>query len=324
MNYELLSNGARKVLDCGNLQKGENLVILTDIKQPISISLALFEAANEIEANPIIINMNPVAPAGDLLEPINAALKAADLIITPTSTSLYHSKGIREAYSEPNLARVIALSEITEDALINGGMMADFKGLKPLVEKLATYYDKGETIRYQTPAGTDLKASISRRAAYWISGVADKPGMLLALPTTEVYIAPVEDTVEGTIIVDASCSGGVGLVDEPIILTVEKGKIVKIEGGLAAAKLRNKLADVNSPLAYQIAEFGLGLNPECRVIGTTEDEGRYGTCHIGIGSNVGFGGVNNVPIHLDVIMWKPTVTIDNEIIFKDGETLVQP
>lgn len=324
MEYTKLLEGARKVLDCGDLKEGEDLVILTDTNQHISIALALFEIGKELNANPVLITMSPVPPAGDLLEPINAALSKADLIITPTSTSLYHSKGIREAYSLPNHARVIALSEITEDALCNGGMTADFKGLKPLVEKLAEYYENGNSIRYTTPAGTDLKASIKGRAAYWISGVADKQGMLLALPTTEVYIAPVEDTVEGTIIVDASCSGGIGLVDKPVIITVEKGKIVNIEGGVSAQMLSRKLAEQNDPNAYQIAEFGLGLNPECRVIGTTEDEGKYGTCHIGIGSNVGFGGVNNVPIHLDVIMWKPTIEIDDAAIFKDGETLVHP
>ena len=323
MNYTHLLPGARKVLDCGNLKPGENIVIVTDTKQPSSISMAIFDAANSIGAHPVLITMNPVLPAGDLPEPINAALRCADLIVTPTSTSLYHSKGIREAYSAPNHARVIALSEITEDALINGGMTADFKGLKPLVEKLAFYYSKGSSIRYTTPKGTDLSANIAGRESYWISGVADKPGMLLALPTTEVYIAPVEDSVFGTIVVDASCSGGVGLVDEPIIMTVQQGKITAIRGGTAASKLKSILAAQNNPKAYQIAEFGLGLNPQCRVIGTTEDEGRYGTCHIGIGSNIGFGGVNAVPIHLDVIMWHPTIEIDGEMIFQQGETLVR-
>lgn len=323
MECRKLMNGARKVLDCGNLKNGENLVILTDMKQEMSISMSIFEAANEIGAKPIIIMMNPVEPAGELSDPINAALKEADLIVMPTSTSLYHSSGVREAYSEPNRARVIALSEITEDSLMNGGMTADFKKLKPLVEKLATYYSKGKTIRYQTLAGTDLKACIQDRKGYWISGVADQPGMLLALPTTEVYIAPLEESIDGRIVVDASCSGGIGLVDEPIIMTVRKGKIVKIEGGKAAEKLQNKLKDVNNPAAFQIAEFGLGLNPNCRVIGTTEDEGKYGTCHIGIGSNVGFGGKSDVPIHLDVIMWKPTITIDDEIIFSAGESLIK-
>ena len=318
-----LSDGARKVLDCGNMVPGENVLIVTDTAQPLSIAQALYRAAAEAGACPLLVTMEPVPPAGDLPAPLNEALKTADLVITPTSTSLYHSKGIRDAITKPAKARVIALSEITEDAMTHGGILADFKGLKPLVEKLAGYYDKGEKIHYMTPSGTDLKASIAGRPSYWISGVADQPGMLLALPTTEVYIAPVEDTVEGTIVVDASCSGGVGLVDEPIRITVEHGKIVKIEGGTAAGKLRDKLEGVGDPNACQIAEFGLGLNPECRVIGTTEDEGRYGTCHIGIGSNVGFGGCNDVPIHLDVIMWHPTITIDDEPIFEKGESLIQ-
>lgn len=324
MEYKYLIPGARKVLDCGDLKKDEKVIILTDTKSPQSISIALLEAANEVGAKPFIITINPVPSGGDLPEIVDVALKEADLILTPTSQSLYHSRGIREAHGEPYMARVIALSEITEDSLMNGGMTANFKALKPMVEKLGEIYTKGDSIRYITPGGTDLRASIAGREGYWISGVADKPGMLLALPTTEVYIAPVEDTVEGTIVVDASCSGGIGLVDEPVIMKVKKGKITEISGKTAASELKNKLESINDEKAFQIAEFGLGLNPECRVIGTTEDEGRYGTCHIGIGSNIGFGGKNEVPIHLDVIMWKPTIEIDDKTIFENGESLIKP
>jgi 2,5-dihydroxypyridine 5,6-dioxygenase len=322
MRYEHLMVGAKRILECGCVKAGEKVLILTDNAQPVSIARALFEAAKEKRAEAVIITMEPVVPAGDLPTLVDKAMKAADLIITPTSTSIYHSKSTKEACAEPYLSRMIALSEITEDAMMNGGVTADFASIRPMIDRLLKVYTDGNTIRYTTPAGTDLRASIANRDGYFVSGVTDHEGMLQALPTIEVFIAPIEESVEGIIVVDASCSGGVGLIDEPIYMDVKAGKIVSIKGGTAAKKLQEKLSSMKTPNAYQIAEYGVGLNPKCRVIGTTEDEGRYGTCHFGIGDNTGFGGVSEAPIHLDVILWKPTITIDEKKIFQDGECII--
>lgn len=62
------------------------------------------------------------------------------------------------------------------------------------------------------------------------------------IPTTEVFIAPIENSVEGKIVVDASCSGGIGLIeDKPIELIVEKGKVTTVSGGKEAKKLEKML-----------------------------------------------------------------------------------
>lgn len=322
MEYKHLIEGARRIIACGCAKPGEKVLIITDPQRPESIAKALFEAACECGCEPVIISMNTVEAAGELPITVDAAMKASDLIFTPTSTSIYHSRSTKEACAEPYLARVIALSEITEDAMMNGGMTADFISLKPMIDKLQKVYTEGKKIRYTTPGGTDITASIEGRDGYYVSGVTDHKGMLQALPTVEVFIAPVEDSVNGKIVVDASCSGGIGLVDEPVVMEVRNGRIVSIEGGAAATKLKARLEEQNTPKAYQIAEYGVGLNPKCRVMGTTEDEGRYGTCHFGIGSNTSFGGVNDVPIHLDVILWNQTIEIDGKTIFKDGECLI--
>jgi leucyl aminopeptidase (aminopeptidase T) len=53
-----------------------------------------------------------------------------------------------------------------------------------------------------------------------------------------------------------------------------------------------------------------------------EDEGAYGTCHIGIGDNTSFDGTVKAASHIDLIMRKPTIKIDGKIIQKDGELTV--
>ena len=69
-----------------------------------------------------------------------------------------------------------------------------------------------------------------------------------------------------------------------------------------------------------LAEFGIGINHKSKLTGNMlTDEGCRGTVHFGFGSNSTVGGKNSVNFHLDFIMKKPTVLIDNKKIIKDGK-----
>ncbi|MDP6642328.1 MAG: hypothetical protein QGF74_03045 [Candidatus Nanoarchaeia archaeon] len=50
-----------------------------------------------------------------------------------------------------------------------------------------------------------------------------------------------------------------------------------------------------------------------------EDEKVMGTCHIALGSSLGFGGKVKVPIHLDGVIKKPTIFVDDEEIMRKGK-----
>jgi len=53
-----------------------------------------------------------------------------------------------------------------------------------------------------------------------------------------------------------------------------------------------------------------------------EDEKVIGTVHIALGNNVSIGGSVNVPLHLDGVIKKPTVYLDDKILMKEGKLLV--
>jgi leucyl aminopeptidase (aminopeptidase T) len=52
------------------------------------------------------------------------------------------------------------------------------------------------------------------------------------------------------------------------------------------------------------------------------DEGVYGTAHIGIGTSVLLGGEVKTLTHFDALMWKPTLSLDGEIVLKNGRWLL--
>lgn len=313
------TNVKKIVRDCCALKPNEKVLIITDDKQEPDIYNSIYQAVSENGGNPILLIMPVSIPGNELPDIVNAAAMEADLIITPTTTSIYHAPGIHRA-CENGHARLQALSECEVSTFIEGGINADFKGIVPIVELVGEKYDKGSSIHYRTPGGTDITASIEGRKVALNSGICAEAGTHMGLPTIEVFIAPIEESVNGTIVCDLSCSGGIGIVSEPIVITIKDGKAVKFSGGKEAAQLEELLARENDPSVYQVAELAIGLNPECNITGIiNEDEGKYGTCHMALGSNASFGGINLAPLHIDMVQNLPTIEIDGECITKDGK-----
>lgn len=112
---------------------------------------------------------------------------------------------------------------------------------------------------------------------------------------------------------------GIGVLEEPVTLKVENGRIVDISGGRQAKMLADNLASKNDPNVYNIAEHGVGLNPKCHFCGfMLEDEGVFGTCHIGIGTSITLGGNVKAACHYDVIMKDGTIVADGKVLMENG------
>lgn len=317
-----MTKGARKIVEeCVGVKKGENVLIVTDTGRDFSIAEILASAVEAAGAHFSIIITKPLANPGDEPDPIVAkAMIAADAVIAPTTRTIFHTSATREACRAGT--RVFTLSEAIPDTLISGLIEVDFTKQKPLVDALAERMAKGNIIEIKAPGGTDLRAKISGRKPEPSSGICHKSGERMGA-TIEVYVAPIEDCVDGTFVCDAS-SSVIGLVKEPIKIEFKKGKAVKIEGGSEAKQLREHLESIGDDKVYTIAEIAFGLNPKARIVGNIiEDEGKYGTGHIALGNNVGFGGTNDVNLHIDMVYWKPSVWIDGEQIFMEGELLIK-
>jgi leucyl aminopeptidase (aminopeptidase T) len=75
---------------------------------------------------------------------------------------------------------------------------------------------------------------------------------------------------------------------------------------------------------YCHVELGIGLNPNAR-IGRgieLEDEGEFGTLHLGIGNGITFGSSIRAVGHIDLVIRHPIVQVDDTIALKNREVLV--
>ena len=139
----------------------------------------------------------------------------------------------------------IAFGAHMDHSILEHEMAADYGAMRELHRAPARERMAGATrVRVTTPGGTDCTFDVSGREWKLDDGVLDRPGAFGNLPAGEVFIAPLATGADGVCVIDRSIAlGGVGLVDEPIRLTFERGRIVAVEGGRAADSVRTAIAD---------------------------------------------------------------------------------
>ena len=129
----------------------------------------------------------------------------------------------------------IAFGGRMDHSILEHEMSADYGAVRELTAALAERLAGASRVRVTTPGGTDCTFDVSGREWKLDDGVLDHPGAFGNLPAGEVFIAPLATGADGVCVIDRSIAlAGEGLVDEPIRLTFERGRIVAIEGGRAA------------------------------------------------------------------------------------------
>jgi len=153
------------------------------------------------------------------------------------------------------------------------------------------------------------------------------------VPSGETYIAPIEGSAQGEIVINGALPGRVLAPREELILRFEAGRLVDAwpRGGEAHAHLyegvlRHARAQ-NDPNWDVLGEIGLGANRRIRRLSGTSllDEKKYGTIHIALGDNEDMGGEVRSLVHCDLVSLRPGVTIDDKPILSRGRiTLREP
>ncbi|MBW3633442.1 MAG: leucyl aminopeptidase [Chloroflexi bacterium] len=323
MTYLAALPNARRVLEhSGSLQAGERVVIVTDYEK-ITLAEIVAGAARTITGEVNLLVMVPRELDGEEPpEAIGAAMRHADLVVSLVARSITHTSAVMGALETG--ARALMLTAFTEAMLLGGGIEYDFRAHRPFCRRVADLLAGANTARLTTPAGTDLRMDLTGRPGNAHAGYIDGPGQLTTVPNVEASTSPVEGTSRGTIVGDASIPYyDIGLLTEPVRMLVEDGRVTSISGGRQAEQIARQMAEQHDPNVYNIAQLSFGLNPLCRMQGVMlEDEGVYGTSHIGIGTSSLLGGTVKAKMHFDVIMWHPTLELDGEVVLRDGQWLI--
>jgi leucyl aminopeptidase (aminopeptidase T) len=304
---DMTNKGANKVMECFGVKAGEKVLIIVDTKTPISISNGLFEAARNIGCEVILMTMLPRSRHGEEIPlPVAQAMKNSDVVIAPTTFSLTHTQARINACKAG--ARVASMPGVTENMMSSGGMTADYDRINEIAFDLNERLKNARKIRVVTDSGTEITFDLEGCKWHMDTGICHEPGSSSNLPAGEIYIAPKD--ASGFFVVDGSMSG-FGILDSPLEITVKNRYVTNIKGKYA--QMLNSMLDKVGEKARNIAEFGIGINPEARLIGNVlEDEKVGGTVHIALGDNSTFGGDVVAGIHLDGIIKEPHLYVDGE------------
>ena len=299
------------------LKSGEKFFIVADKRTEQLAKMFLKEAMSitqNVEIGLVKISLSGQEPPGEIAE----KMKMSDVVVMLTTSSYTHTKARIEANASG--ARIASMPNVNEDIIIRAGN-ADYEMIAKKTSKLGKILDRGSLVLIKTKAGTNLELNISGRKSLLCTGLLQRPGSIGNIPGGETFIAPIEGSANGNLVVDGSVAG-IGKVRDTINISIVEGYAKSIDGGREADLLKARL-DKFGKDAYAVSELGIGTNNTALLSGhVVEDEKVVGTAHIVLGKNVSFGGKIDVPIHIDLVFLKPTITVDDILVIDNGKFLI--
>ncbi|MFY0543129.1 aminopeptidase [Brevibacillus sp. H7] len=311
--YNVLKNGLQ-------IKREEEVLIVADDKQEPSLADAFFIAGSLLGAKVGKI-IYPAVPTQNA-EPmpfVAASLQSVQAAVILPKVSITHVEAIRQARKQGT--RVLVCSGLDE-RMMTGAVNADYEKLSELTNKFVKLFESADRVRVTCANGTDVEFSVQGRQTMAVDGICNQPGQWNFAPAGTTATAPLEGTTNGTIVFDGSLAP-FGIVDQPVVLRVEKGLIREITGGRTAQEFAALLASFENENVYNIAEMGIGTNEKAELSGKLiEDERILGAFHFGIGKSLNIGGNVDAPFHTDGMIMKPTVYVDGQVVVEDGKILL--
>jgi leucyl aminopeptidase (aminopeptidase T) len=305
------------VRECMNVSPGEEvLVVCNPVTEEIGALMRIEAQGDGADATLAVISERDSA-AAEPPDAVAAAMAAADVVLAPTIQSLSHTAARKRA-SEAGV-RIGTLPGVTEEMLTRL-MTIDLEQVRRRGWAISEKLGGGSEARITCRHGSDLRLGLEGRLPIVDAGELGNRGAFGNLPCGEGFIAPLEGTGEGTLVVDGSIAG-VGLLETPVSLRVEGGHLLDATGADGDALM--ELLTAHGEDGTNVAELGIGTNEEAVLTGNIlEDEKILGTAHVAFGASAAIGGTVQVPVHLDCVILEPTVEIDGETIVSGGDLLL--
>ncbi|MEM3190938.1 MAG: aminopeptidase [Thermoplasmata archaeon] len=323
MNYIWeIKKGANKIVnELIKVKEGEELLIYADTTVSPIIVDSTAEQAFIAGARPVVMWYETLKYPGE--EPpaiVAGAMKNADAIIEFASRFLYLTDAYREALNSG--ARHLCLTGMTETMMINCITKVDTELLERFGSKLADLLARASKMRILTNSGTDISFEMGGRPIFLDTGVTtnEHPESFLG---GQISWAPVEESINGTLVFDGSIwpPESLGLLKEPVVMKIEKGRITWFSENKESIKFKNWLESFHDPNMYNIAHVAYGFNPGAKLSGNIlEDERVFGAIEFGIGAQASsfLGKAGQAKSHTDGILLNPTVWLDGNKIEEEG------
>lgn len=327
---ELTLGAHNAVVVCLKVQPSEKVTLITDLAcQEIGASLVAELQRTGCSFHTFVLEDLAPRPLTTMPEAI-----LDDLETSQVSIFAVHAQA-NELKTRMQMCGVVNRKRLRHGHMVNiekkimlEGMRADFDKVDELTLRIMNIVNKASTIRAQTPAGTDISASLTPEYK-WIktSGLisCDKWGNL---PGGETFTSPLE--VNGKFVVDGVvgdylCAKYGDLKETPLTLTIERNRLVKAESvdkALEQEFWEYTHSDENSD---RVGEFAIGTNLAVHeVVGNILQDEKIPGVHMAFGDPYGShtGAQWTSSTHIDVVGRNFDIWADDRQIMRSGHFLV--
>ena len=209
--------------------------------------------------------------------------------------------------------------------ILEKGFGADYQKVVDLTHEIFAKVKNAKTAHITSDLGTDLKIEFNPDYNWVASDAIIQKGDYGNIPSGEVFTCV--ESCEGRIIIDGEvgdylCEKYGTLENNPVEVVIKEGRAATIE-----CKNSELVRDLEAYFmidnnANRVGEFAIGTNINLdRFIGNLLLDEKFPGIHIAFGSGYPdkTGATWDGKAHLDCIVTKPTVVIDENIIMKKGE-----
>ncbi|MDM0001744.1 hypothetical protein QTI24_24265 [Variovorax sp. J22P240] len=338
LNPAKLMSLFRKQFELCRVGPGQTVAIVSDLGTRREYIEAAFAAAQDIgfDIYEMCVNAIPgwtsvgVATIGKCKGTLEA-LMAVDMVL------IFHvplfSKWLRDVQAKG--VRVQMIIDAPDDLY----QLQSPPGLKEAVLHAQSLYRKTREVRVTSQAGTDLTYRCGEYPVMSQYGMADEPGRFDHWGVGLLHTFPNEGSAQGRVVIapgDIVILPYCRYVQDAIELEIRDGHIVRIEGGLDAALMREWLGEGKVSEGdrdpYALSHLGWGLNPQCRwdslaLHGDAPERSRAaarsfpGNFLFSTGPNTQGGGKRTTRGHYDVPMRNCTIALDGNVVVKDGRVV---
>ena len=330
-DYELGKAAATLTKELFRLKPGETFVITADTESDSKVVDATARAAFAIGAKPMVIWVASPLGVGKAADPmlpvaaLSAALKKADAWVEFNNKWLLYSTPFDIAMKENKKLRYLCLVGMDADMMVRCIGRVNYPVLKEFQETITQMTKAAKRVRMTTPAGGDVEFNNDpNHPISCETGYADTPSPHMM--AGQIGWSPAFESINGVIVFDGSLVPPfLGVLEQPVKLHVNKGKVVKIEGGKEAVEYEAWLKSFNDPMMLRIAHLAYGFNPGARLTGNIlEDERVWGGTEWGLGQvgpmYVPPEGIKGAS-HTDGICLNTSVWLDGKQITDKGKVL---
>jgi 2,5-dihydroxypyridine 5,6-dioxygenase len=324
-------------LELCKVRPGQTVAVLSEGETRADYARAFLLAAQQLGATSFHVNLPPKLQSGGFAgnmgktslagnRPAIEALKGANIVID-LMFLLFSEEQLEITNSGTRMLLVMEPIEVLSRMFPN-------EDLRRRVEVGEQLLKNAKVMHITSPHGTDVTYRLGAYPVMTEYGYTDTPGRWDHWPSGFMFTGAHDDGVNGTVVLapgDIICAFR-RFVESPVKFTIERGRVTNIQGdGLEAALIRNYMASFRDERAYAISHIGWGLNERAdwhhmAVADPQKEIGMdalayYGNVLFSTGPNSELGGKNDTPCHLDMPLRGCTLTLDGNVIVKDGEVV---